>query len=143
MEELREKKIEFSEEAQRELGVLCDALSEILGMTIDAFVKDDVEAAYRVEPLEQVIDDLKALLRDRHVLRLKDGACTVEAGFIWSDLLTNLERASDHCSNIAVCIIDAAAHNMNAHQALHRIRKENPSYKAQFEAYSRKYSISN
>ena len=142
MEELREKKMEFSDGAKKELGVMCDALSEILGNTLDAFNHHDVEKAYAVEPLEQVIDGLKRALRDRHIVRLKDGDCTVEAGFIWSDLLTNLERASDHCSNIALSIIDANAHNMNAHEAIRKLKKENPAFRENFESYSRKYSIS-
>ena len=142
LEELREKKIEFSEGAKKELGVMCDALSEILGNTLDAFNHHDVAKAYTVEPLEQVIDGLKSALRDRHIVRLKDGDCTVEAGFVWSDLLTNLERASDHCSNIALSIIDANAHNMNAHEAIRRLKKDNPAFRENFEAYSRKYTIS-
>lgn len=141
VEELREKKIEFSDGAKKELGVLCDALAEILDTTYAAFAGDDMQAAYTVEPLEEVIDDLKSILRDRHIVRLKDGACTVEAGFIWSDLLTNLERASDHCSNIAVCIIDAGAHNMNAHQAIRALREDNPDFRQKFETFAKKYTI--
>ena len=95
-----------------------------------------------MEPLEQVIDGLKATLRDRHIVRLKDGECTVEAGFIWSDLLTNLERASDHCSNIALCIIDADSHNMNAHEAIRSLKHNNPSYLKSYASYARKYNIS-
>lgn len=104
VEELNAKKIAFSSDAQKELSVLCAAVSEILGMTLDAFVRDDAEAAYDVEPLEQVVDSLKEALRDSHIVRLRNGACTVEAGFVWADLLTNLERTSDHCSNTAVCL---------------------------------------
>ena len=141
-EELLEKKMEFSDGAKKELKVLCDALDEILENTLDAFNHHDVAKAYTVEPLEQVIDGLKSALRDRHILRLKDGDCTVEAGFIWSDLLTNLERASDHCSNIALSIIDASAHNMNAHEAIRKLKKNDPSFRENFEVYSRKYSIS-
>ena len=141
-EELREKKIELSANAKKELAVLCDALSEILEITLDAFSRNDAAAAYAVEPLEQVIDGLKATLRDRHIARLKEGECGVEAGFIWSDLLTNLERTSDHCSNIAVCIIDANAHNMNAHESLHSMKEKNPRFQETFAAYSEKYSLS-
>lgn len=141
VEELKEKKIEFSEEAKREIGIMCDALSEILGMTLDAFTRNDAVAAGAVEPLEQVIDNLKTELRDHHVVRLKDGACTVEAGFIWSDLLTNLERASDHCSNIALCIIDADAHNMNAHASIRALKKDNPIFTELYTQFSSKYAI--
>ena len=142
VEELREKKIEFSDSAKKEMGVLCDALAEILDNTLEAFCNSDVVRAASVEPLEQVIDGLKATLRDRHIVRLKDGECTVEAGFIWSDLLTNLERASDHCSNIALCIIDADSHNMNAHEAIRSLKHNNPSYLESYASYARKYNIS-
>ena len=140
-EELREKKISLSEDAKNELAVLCDAISEILEMTLKAFSSYDADAACTVEPLEQVIDHIKTVLRDRHIARLKDGQCSVEAGFVWSDLLTNLERASDHCSNIAVGIIDASAHNMNAHQSLRSIRDSNPNFAEMLDTYSRKYRI--
>ena len=141
VEELREKKIEFSGEAKQELGVLCAALSEILTITLRAFADNSTEAAYDVEPLEQVIDELKTALRDRHIVRLKNGDCTVEAGFIWADLLTNMERTSDHCSNIAVCIIDAGRHDMNAHASIRSIKADNRSFDQKFEAYSRKYTF--
>ena len=140
-EELLEKKMEFSDGAKKELKVLCDALNEILENTLDAFNHHDVQKAYTVEPLEQVIDGLKSALRDRHIVRLKDGDCTVEAGFIWADLLTNLERASDHCSNVALSIIDADAHNMNAHEAIRKLKKNNPSFRENFAVYSEKYKI--
>lgn len=141
VEELREKGIEFSSKAKEELGVLCSALSEILDITLEAFEKNDVEVASNVEPLEQVIDNLKTILRDRHVVRLKGGDCTVEAGFIWSDLLTNMERTSDHCSNIAVCVIDAERHDMNAHESLKSIKESSEEFDDKFTAYSKKYSV--
>ena len=142
VEELREKKIVLSDGAKKELGVMCSAVQEILEITLDAFTRNDAAAASSVEPLEQVIDGLKTALRDRHVVRLKDGECTVEAGFIWSDLLTNLERTSDHCSNIAVSIIDATAHNMNAHAALRGIKSDRQHFDEQFASYASKYCIS-
>ncbi len=141
VEELKEKGIEFSAKAKEELGVLCSAVSEILDTTLAAFEQNDLEIAINVEPLEQVIDNLKTLLRDRHVVRLKDGDCTVEAGFIWSDLLTNLERTSDHCSNIAVCVIDAERHDMNAHESLKSIKESSEEFDDKFTAYSKKYSV--
>ena len=142
VEEMREKQIRFSPGADQEMKTLCDALSEILEKTLDALRRNDVAAASSVEPLEQVIDDLKDAIRDNHVARLKGGECTVEAGFILSDLLTDLERSSDHCSNIALCIIDAVRHNMNAHEAIRRLRKNNPVFEEQYISYSRKYTIS-
>ena len=142
VEELRQKGISLTEEASKELAVLCDALREILHITLDAFVRNDAEVAASVEPLEQVIDHLKTVLRDRHIARLKENQCSVEAGFVWSDLLTNLERASDHCSNIAIGILDAGNHNMNAHQALRRIRAGNAEFPEKLDAFARKYTIS-
>ena len=140
-EEISEKKIVFTDEAKNELDVLCRALSEILDITMDAFRYNDWESAASVEPLEQVIDHIKSILRNRHISRLKQGECSVEAGFIWSDLLTNLERASDHCSNIAVSIMDAHAHNMNAHQSLRSMKEGNPAFFEKLDDYSRKYIL--
>ena len=140
-EELRAKKIAFSAEAQRELSVLCAALSEVLDMTLTAFVRGDAEAAYDVEPLEQAVDGLKNALRDSHIVRLKNGDCTVEAGFVWADLLTNLERTSDHCSNIAVCLLDAERHDMNAHESMRAIKGDNEAFLKKYREYAEKYSL--
>ena len=140
-EEMKEKKISFTPNAQREMEVLCGALTEIMGLTVDAYRQNDWEAACAVEPLEQVIDHLKTVLRNRHIARLKKGQCSVEAGFIWSDLLTDMERISDHCSNIAVSIMDAHAHNMNAHQSLRRLKEGNPAFFEKLDDYSRKYML--
>ncbi len=140
-EELREKKILLSREAQQELQVLSAALTEILDITLAAFSRNDVSAAASVEPLEQVIDHIRTVLRDRHIARLKNSQCSVEAGFIWSDLLTDLERTSDHCSNIAIGLLDASAHNMNAHQAQRRIKEGNSEFMQKLDSYARKYAL--
>ena len=140
-EEMSEKKISFSDSAKKEMEVLCGALTEILALTMDALQRNDREAASSIEPLEQVIDHIKSILRNRHIARLKKGECSVEAGFIWSDLLTDMERTSDHCSNIAVSIIDAHAHNMNAHQSLRSMKKGNPAFFEKLDDYSRKYQL--
>ena len=140
-EEISEKKIVFTDGAKQELDVLSKALAEILDITTDALCHNDWEAATSVEPLEQVIDHIKSILRNRHISRLKKGQCSVEAGFIWSDLLTNLERTSDHCSNIAVSIIDAFGHNMNAHQSLRSMKEGNPVFFERLDDYSRKYVL--
>ena len=140
-EEMSEKKIAFSDSAKKEMEVLCGALTEILALTMDALQRNDREAASSIEPLEQVIDHIKSILRNRHIARLKKGECSVEAGFIWSDLLTDMERTSDHCSNIAVSIIDAHAHNMNAHQSLRSMKKGNPAFFEKLDDYSRKYQL--
>jgi len=142
VEEIKSKQIDFSEGARKEMAVLCSALSEILDTTLAALRSNDLSAACMVEPLEQVIDGLKLALRDRHVMRLKKGECSVEAGFIWSDLLTDLERTSDHCSNIALCIIDAQDHNMNAHESIRAMKKDNPAFAKQYADFSRKYTLS-
>ncbi len=141
VEELREKGIEFSPAAKEEIAVLCAATSEILSLTETAYVNNDLAIAYDVEPLEQVIDNLKTLLRNNHITRLRDGACTVETGFIWSDLITNFERVSDHCSNVAVGIIDVSEHTMNAHEVIKSLKAGNAHYSDKYEEYSSKYSV--
>ena len=141
MEELREKGIEFSPAAKEEIATLCAATDEILALTETAFINNDIALAYDVEPLEQVIDNLKTLLRNNHIARLKEGSCTVETGFIWSDLITNFERVSDHCSNIAVGIIDVSEHTMNAHEVIKNLKAGNAHYSDKYEEYSEKYSL--
>ncbi len=139
-EELHEKKMEFSDEAKGELDMLFKATSEILDLSTRTFVDNDAVAAQRVEPLETVIDTLKSRMRNSHIDRLQDGGCTIEAGFVWSDLITNIERTSDHCSNIAVYVIDAAAYNLNVHESVRIIKKESPYFQQEYEAYLKKYT---
>ena len=143
VEELRDKGIEFSESAKVELSVLCRAVEEILSLTEEAFVGDNLPLVYEIEPLEQVVDGLKTSLRNSHIVRLKGGECTVEAGFIWADLLTNFERVGDHCSNIAVGILDASENTMNAHQALREMKQQSGEFAEKYRKYSEKYSIVN
>ncbi len=140
-EELCEKGLSLSSEAVRELGVIASAVQEILGDALRAFLEDDLQAAGRVEPLEQVIDGLKEKLRTSHILRLQQGTCSIEGGFIWSDILTNLERVSDHCSNIAGCVIDTANNNMNIHASLRDARNDGGSFQRQYLMYREKYSL--
>ena len=140
-EEMGEKKLSFSEAAKQEMEVLCEALTEVVGLTMEALRANDWEAATSVESLEQVIDHIKSILRNRHISRLKKGECGVEAGFVWVDLLTDIERTSDHCSNIAVSIMDAHAHNMNAHQSLRSLKNNNPAFLEKLDDYSRKYRL--
>jgi phosphate:Na+ symporter len=141
-EELREKGFSFSEPAKKELAVLCRATNRILDLSLDAFLKNDASLASQIEPLEQVIDSLKEKMRTSHILRLQQGNCTVETGFVWSDLLTNLERTSDHCSNIAGCVTDMAENNMNLHESLRNVRV-NADFTEMFEEYATKYSFAN
>ncbi len=140
-EELREKKIQFTDEAKRELEVLCGAVSEIMTLSCTAFMQNDLDLSRNIEPLGQVIDDLKEAMRNAHVLRLKKGVCSIETGFIWLDLLTSLERAADHCSNIAICIVDAAENSMNLHHSLSVMKEESSYYKTQYAFYSEKYAL--
>lgn len=141
-EELKAKDLTLTGKAQKELQVICMAVGEILDLSLKAFVDNDMQAAREVEPLEQVIDDLKEQLRTKHILRLQQGECSMEAGFVWSDLLTNLERTSDHCSNIAGCIIDMADNNMNLHETLKEVRKNNPEFDEMRDSFAEKYSFS-
>ena len=140
-EELENKKISFTKDAKRELSVMCKAVSEILTLSYNAFVLNDLKAAAMVEPLEQVIDTLKAKMRDAHIMRLKNEECSIEAGFVWADLIINLERVADHCSNIAVCVIDSKKHNMNLHESLRNIEKDNPEFDRLYKEYKKKYAF--
>ena len=140
-EELQAKGLSFSGSARAELITLSDAIREILSLAETAFLHQNVEAAMKVEPLEQVIDTLKEEMRTRHILRMQQGQCSIEAGFVWSDLLTDLERTSDHCSNIAGCVIDAAQHNLNLHETLHAIRRSDDSFQRRFRSYLEAYSL--
>ncbi len=138
-EEMKEKKIVFTEAAQKELSILRSAVREIVGLACKAFADGDMEAALKVEPLEQVVDRIKEQLRRRHIERLQQGHCTIEAGFVWSDLLTDLGRVSDHCSNIAGGVIDLKQQNMNIHEAQRTMKSESEEYKELYRAYKVKY----
>ena len=140
-QELQEKGIVFSDVAQRELAVLVSAVEEIVKLSFQAFRETDLQLAYQVEPLEQVIDDLKERMRRSHILRLQQGSCSIETGFVWSDLLTGLERIGDHCSNLAGCIIDLHHHDMNTHESLRAARVENRKFGEQYKAYAEKYHL--
>ena len=140
-EELHEKGLTFSDAAKHELSVLISAVNEIMELSFHAFMENDLEKAYLVEPLEQVIDDLKEKLRVHHILRLQQGNCSIETGFVWSDLLTALERVGDHCSNIDGCVVDMAHHDMNTHEALRSARVENAHFGEQYKEYAKKFSL--
>lgn len=139
-EEMHEKEQTFTSEAKEELSVINAAVIEVVTLATSAYINNDLEAAATVEPLEEVIDDLKELLRSRHITRLQRGRCSIEAGFVWADLLTGLERTSDHCSNIAECVIDMAAHNMNLHESL-RNRVSGESFEKDYEIFKSKYIL--
>lgn len=141
-EEMREKQISFSQTGAKEIYVISSAVNEILDLALTAFLNDDIATAVMVEPLEQVIGNLKEKLRTHHIVRLQQGECSIDAGFIWSDLLTNLQRTSDHCSNIAGCIIEMSHNNMNLHESLSEFRNDSSAFKNKYEEYAEKYSLS-
>ena len=140
-EELQNKGLRLTTAAKKELDTISAAVCDILDLSLQAFLQDDLTAAAKVEPLEQVIDLMKEQLRTRHILRLQKGDCTIDAGFAWLDLLTNLERTADHCSNIAGCIIDVAHDNLNLHQSLRDVRSGSETFQEQYAQYVRKYSL--
>ena len=140
-EELNQKKLKLTDTAQNELDVLIQAVERIITLSFQAFEENDLLAAYQVEPLEQVIDDLKEKLRVHHILRLQQGGCSIETGFVWSDLLTALERIGDHSSNIAGCVIDQYHHNRNTHESLRSARVENIHFAEQYKAYAEIYKL--
>lgn len=140
--ELNEKNMFFSEQAKKEVLTITNALKEIVQITVKSFITDDVELAKKVEPLEQVIDGLKKELKDRHIERLRDGECTIEQGFIFSDLLTNYERASDHCSNIAVTVIQVNDANFSTHEYLQGVKTSDcEPFKSRYQEFSEKYTL--
>ncbi len=141
-EEMQEKGLTFSTEAQQELAVMEGAVTEILGLTLRAFRDKDLEAASEVEPLEQVVDYLKEEIRRRHTLRLTDAKCTIELGFVLSDILTSLERVSDHCSNIAGCILEMANHDdLKLHEYLGQVKRTSPAFIKKYEEYLIKHQL--
>lgn len=141
-QEIKDKNIIFSDDANGEIKVVEDALAEILNLAVDSFVNDDVEKAVHVEPLEQVIDHLKDTLKERHVERLQRGECTVQLGFVFSDILTNYERVSDHCSNIAVYTLQHNSEKLDTHKYLRNMKaSEFGSFRSEYNEYAHKYSV--
>ena len=140
-EELQHKGIVFSEQARKEYDLISDAVEEILDLSYVAFKDTDLISARKTEPLEQIVDELKETLRTRHILRLQKGDCSVDAGFVWSDLLTNLERVADHCSNISGCVLDTAGHTMNIHQNQRLLRTSGEDYLQELQELRTKYKI--
>lgn len=138
--EIEEKNIVFSAQAQSELIVLEDAVQEIINRTVDCFENNDLVAASRVEPLEQVIDDLVRKIKSRHIARLQTGSCTIEYGFVLDDLLTNYERVADHCSNIAVAMIQVADDSFETHEYLTSVKSGgNENFDQMFREFRGKF----
>ena len=141
-QEMYEKELEFSKPAKAELAVLTAAVDEVIDLAFNAFLNRDLDAAYKVEPLEEVIDGLKEQMRTRHILRMQQGMCSIEAGFVWSDLLTSLERVSDHCSNIAGAVIDLISQDKANFEALRSAKIDYSHFGELFTEYTNKYTLS-
>ncbi|MDD5907805.1 MAG: Na/Pi cotransporter family protein [Clostridia bacterium] len=139
--EIHEKQVSFSPNATREIKVLTDAIQEILNITACAYDGDSVELAAKVEPLEQVIDRLTVQIKNNHVKRLQHGACTIEGGFILADLLNNYERISDHCSNIAVAIIEVEHNSFDTHKYLNGVKYGNSVFNEIYDSFDKKYAL--
>lgn len=138
--EIHDKKVAFSEKATSDIKIINAATTEILDIATAALINDDIEIAKNVEPLEQVIDSLKRKIKNGHIERLRQGDCTMELGFILSDLLTNYERISDHCSNIAVCFIEIAHDSFETHEYLNQLKTGNvKEFTDLYESYQEKY----
>ena len=141
-EEIYDKKIVFSDDVKKDISIITSAVTEILGLAKNCLVNDDIVMAKSVEPLEQVIDRLKRKIKNGHISKLKQGDCTMEMGFILSDLLTNYERISDHCSNIAVCFIEISNDSFETHEYLNNLKSGNAEeFKRLYETYKQKYYI--
>lgn len=141
-EEIHEKQLIFSDEAKKEISVMMEAVNEILDLALRAFVDNDLQAAHSVEPLEEVIDFLKSKLKTQHIKRLQRNECTIELGFVLTDIVTNLERVADHCSNIAGLVIEVSQNSFDMHNFLKTIKRDPGSEFARlFETYMEKYTI--
>ena len=139
--EIRDKEIRFSAEALEDLGVLESAVQDIVNRTVDAFQKHDCYAAGKIEPLEEVVDGLVREVKTRHIARLQAGTCTIEYGFVLDDLLTTYERIADHCSNIAVAMIEVAEDRFDTHEYLNRLRAGGGKFEQRYERYRGQYTF--
>ncbi|MBQ3181823.1 MAG: Na/Pi cotransporter family protein [Clostridia bacterium] len=139
--EVYDKQLTFSDVAKKDIATITAATQEILDLAVAALVNDDVAVAKTVEPLEQVIDILKRKIKNGHIARLRQGECTMELGFVLSDLLTDFERISDHCSNIAVCFIEIANGSFDTHEYLSQVKAGGENFNEMFEGYKQKYYV--
>ena len=141
--EVADKKISFSENARKDLSVIAQAVTEVLALSVQALEQEDLEIARSVEPLEQVIDRLKRKIKNGHISRLRQGDCTMELGFILSDLLTNYERVADHCSNIAACLIEIAHDSFEVHEYLQQVKADggDGDFRSMYQGYKEKYRL--
>lgn len=140
--EMHDKSLCFSEQAKEELGIFSKAVQDIINIAMQVFEQEDIELAATIEPLEEVVDYLNAEVKARHIRRLTQGACTIELGFVLSDITTNYERVADHCSNIAVCLIQLADKGFDIHEYIETLKKEdNVAFKEKYKAYKRQYVL--
>ena len=141
-DEINSKKLEFSGEAKAELAVMIDAVSEIVDLAYDSYANGNLDSAIQVEPLEQVVDSLKDSIKSQHIARLQKGECTIELGFVLTDLVTNLERVSDHCSNIAGCMLETAHNDLDIHKYLRSVKDgDKLEYNHYYDYFRMKYDI--
>ncbi len=139
-QEMYEKEISFSEDCRNEIAVICEAISDNINKAFDAYINDDLFLAHKIEPLEEVVDNLSTELKNRHIRRLQKDECTVELGYIYQDILTNLERISDHCSNIAGCIIEIDE-KTDIHAYLHDVKENDETFRREYRNYSETYFL--
>ena len=140
--ELHNKQMEFSPKAKTELDILCSAVREVVDISFDSFKTNNIKEADKVEPLEELIDTLTVELKARHIRRLREGKCTIELGFAHSDILNNLERVSDHCSNIAVDVIQSDKENFDTHEYLDAMKnRDNQQFAREYKEYKEKYRL--
>ena len=140
-EERKIKEIDFTPDARKELMVLNSAVSEVMWLAYKAFTENDLTAAERIEPLEEVVDHLKEELRTRHIFRMQHGNCSIDAGFILSDILTDLERVSDHCANIADCLLDTSENVLRLHETKDVLISDTETFKKYYKEYNNKYQL--
>jgi phosphate:Na+ symporter len=140
-EEIKDKDIHFSETAVKELSVLYGAVSEIMSITKDAFIENDLAKAHSVEPLEQVVDHLKDQIKRNHTKRLQKSECSIELGFILADILTDFERVADHCSNIALSVLESCNSNVQAHSYFNATQKNDVEYRKVLVFYADRFEI--
>lgn len=137
-QEMHEKGIKFSAECLNEISVITDAIAENISKAFESYKLNDLAIAHKVEPLEEVVDNLSTELKNRHIRRLQNDECTVELGYIFQDVLTNLERISDHCSNIAGCLIETDE-KTNIHEYLHDVKENDETFRREYREYAESY----
>ena len=135
---MKEKGIMFSAECINEITVISDAIRENISTAFEAYKGDELSVAHKVEPLEEVVDNLSTELKNRHIRRLQNDECTVELGYIFQDVLTNLERISDHCSNIAGCLIETDE-KTNIHAYFNDVKENDEKFRSEYKEYSELY----